>query len=451
MDRDHVPAWLITLVVLFGLTAAGSFGTFIWYHAQLNALREQRDRISSRILPDLGERRGHLIDLKPQIEEQIELRQVKLQELKDVDEDEMATVQGILGPKHDQALARIEEVLQNRFAEFQTQLANVERARLELGQVEEQALVNERNAQDVRLDLRRKVEERKRELEQKRREHRSQLLVLEKDVKERRERVEELLDRRDFKTEELISDGQILQSNVLDGFVVIDLGFDHDLRKGMRFDVYNRRGGKNRIKGEIEVIEVEQRISTARVLEEVDENDPLIPGDHLHNAIYNPDEQKIYVIAGDLFRFTKPEIAKMIEEAGGKVEPEITRQTHFLVAGENADEALEQASLNGVTVLSENDLIEQIDRALRFQIRQGMVFALAGRFDEIDTSVIKKFVLANGGVLASEVTDGVHALIAGSGDDAARAISEARLIGATVINQRQLQHLMDNSPRDPTK
>jgi len=446
MSNDHTPAWMVTLIVLFGITTAAGIIGFVVFHAQHEVIQENLATVTNTVRNELQPRAEQLQRSIPRQEERLQLGRAKLLEIRNSDEDMRSAITGTLAPAHDTTLATIESKLKERERKLRDLLDRVAAARADLANQEEVALVNECNAVEERLELREKVQERSQELESFKREQRDELLVLEKAVDDRRKRVEELLDRRDITADQMVSDGQILQATVTDGFVIINRGMDHDLRENTRFVVYNRRGGAHVVKGAIEVISVEARLATARVLSEVDENDPIIPGDHLHHAIYNPHETKIYVIAGHFERYSVEELKRFIRESGGEVEDEMTARTHFLVAGKDADVALEEASLNGVTILSENQLLDMVRSRERYRVRQGMVFAISGDFGDVDRSVIERFVRGNGGVLRSEITDDTQVLIAG--DNAAEAISRARLQGATIINQDQLTHLMGSDATD---
>ena len=240
--------------------------------------------------------------------------------------------------------------------------------------------------------------------------------------------------------ETLKSDGTVLQSRASEGFVIVDRGRSHDLRQGTRFAVWQRRGGQNRIKGWIEVIEVQAQMSIGRVLEEVDKNDPIVPGDHIHNNIYNPDEVKIYVIAGDFDNYSPEELRHFIEESGGQVDPEVSTKTTHLVAGRNAVTALEAADRNGVIVVSELQLVQDLRNPLKVDVQTGMVFAIAGKLTTVKEGVVKDFINSNGGRISNSINASVHVVIVG--EDAQNEIAAATLYGATLIDQRQLIHLM---------
>ena len=224
--------------------------------------------------------------------------------------------------------------------------------------------------------------------------------------------------------------------------MIIDRGHVHQLLKGTRFVVYNRRGGRNVVKGEIIVDEVQSNIAICRIVAENDANDPLIPGDHIYNRVFRPDEVKNFVVIGSFDHFNAKEISTIIEEGGGNVDEGLSNRTHYLVAGAgpDAERALAQASLLGVVVLSEDQAVEFMRQPLRFAVRKGMTFVFAGEFEQIPEAVVRRFVLARGGVIENEINSGLHVLVAGSG--AADEIAAARMAGARVISEDELRHLV---------
>ncbi len=64
---------------------------------------------------------------------------------------------------------------------------------------------------------------------------------------------------------------------------------------------------------------------------------------------------KIFVITGTLNRFTRLEIQELIRQEGGKASSSISKNTNYLIAGENAGSKLQKAKKLGVPVLSEED------------------------------------------------------------------------------------------------
>ena len=65
---------------------------------------------------------------------------------------------------------------------------------------------------------------------------------------------------------------------------------------------------------------------------------------------------KKFVVTGSLVDFTREDIKVYISQHGGKVSDSVSRQTDYLVAGENAGSKLDKAQALGVSILSESDL-----------------------------------------------------------------------------------------------
>jgi len=67
---------------------------------------------------------------------------------------------------------------------------------------------------------------------------------------------------------------------------------------------------------------------------------------------------KTFVLTGTLAHFTRDEAKKMIEDAGGRVSGSVSKNTDFVVAGEDAGSKLEKAKQLGVKVIREKDMQE---------------------------------------------------------------------------------------------
>ena len=446
MGKDSkVPAWLVALVILFSGLTAGFYVSWLYFHSQaashadnLLDVNEKLDEINSIVLHNAKLRIDSLT-------EQISIRKQKQTEISSNDQDERNAITNLSSSAQEDynaILASIAKLQQ----EYDAVSKRTQTAQDDLI-TEEQNAVNTRQDHEAQLvNYRSNIEQLGQEIKRIEEQNLKDILKVEIEIRDREARVQELIDRQNPDAEDLISDGKILQSLAAEGFVILNRGLEDDLPQGTRFIVFNRRAGKNIIKGEIEIIEVSQRQSVARVINEANANDPIIPGDNIHNPIYNPDEVKYFVVKGDFKEYSRAELARFIIDAGGRIDQEISERTHYLVAGERAEEFLKQASLNGVTIIDERKLLRYAKRSERFSIRQGMVFSVIGKFTRVDLGTVKQWVTNNGGALHAEITPKTDVLIAGAG--AEQSIAAARSVGATVLTEDQISSLLVGARAD---
>jgi DNA ligase (NAD+) len=69
---------------------------------------------------------------------------------------------------------------------------------------------------------------------------------------------------------------------------------------------------------------------------------------------------KIFVLTGTLPTLSRDEAGEMIRKAGGKVSSSVSKNTDYVLAGENAGEKLEKAESLGVKVISEEDFLNML-------------------------------------------------------------------------------------------
>lgn len=439
MSDSGTPGWLKGLIIVFAIASAATFGLYLYRHSEDAALLEQY-RLLKR---DVVEMRVYAPKLEAQIaplDQQIVTRRTKLVDVAKSESDSMQDVNRLVGESA-VATQAITKAMQDQAKKYKQVSEDARNRRLELKQEEERALALERDFDKRRLETREQIEALSKELEIVKRDARNANAVADVRIGELDDRIGQLTSQRELNNRELRSDGQVLASRATDGYVVIDRGQQHNLRKGSKFVIFNRRGGKLITKGAIEVVEVEARMATARVLEERDGNDPIIPGDHLHNPVYNPADVKVFVLKGDFAKFSAEELTRFITESGATVEKDLTTGTDYLVAGDRAQAALDQASKLGISILSEDQLIDFVRYQPRFAIRAGMVAVLEGKFNQVSAGKIRDFIEKSGGKVESSVRSGVNVLIAGEG--ASAEIAQARALGITVLDQSQFSYLND--------
>jgi hypothetical protein len=150
--------------------------------------------------------------------------------------------------------------------------------------------------------------------------------------------------------EEAHVDGTVNQVNALDNEVIISIGRDKKAVLGMSFAIYDdatdirenpETGEYPAGKAIVEIIKVEDQYSRARVIS-VSEGNPIVRGDVIANAVYDPDKTYKFVVDG-LFdmdrdgvasRFERDRLEALIERWGGVIVDEVSGDTDFVVLGE---------------------------------------------------------------------------------------------------------------------
>jgi DNA ligase (NAD+) len=71
---------------------------------------------------------------------------------------------------------------------------------------------------------------------------------------------------------------------------------------------------------------------------------------------------KTFVLTGSLHRYSRDEASSLIKERGGKVTGAVSRETDFVVVGEDPGSKYEKAKALNVPILSEEDFISLLKR-----------------------------------------------------------------------------------------
>lgn len=70
---------------------------------------------------------------------------------------------------------------------------------------------------------------------------------------------------------------------------------------------------------------------------------------------------KTFVLTGTLKNYSRSEMSKLIENAGGKTSSSVSKKTDYVVAGEAAGSKLDKAQKLNVTILTEDDVLKMLN------------------------------------------------------------------------------------------
>lgn len=184
-------------------------------------------------------------------------------------------------------------------------------------------------------------------------------------------------------SEYALVDAQVIGLNSADGTATINVGRKDKLRVGLGFEVYSdaasirpddKSGEYPPGKASVEVVSMDDHTATVRILREKRGN-PLVRGDVVANAVYDPKKVYKFVIYG-AFDANRDGRATLLEADdwqakitgwGGKVLPDLSGEVDYLVLGERPVLPPEPAATAPV---------EAVEEWLR-------VKAAAQRFDEL--------------------------------------------------------------------
>jgi hypothetical protein len=139
-------------------------------------------------------------------------------------------------------------------------------------------------------------------------------------------------------------DAGILRVDLQNNLVFLDVGSENHVYRGLTFAVYDRNkkileGDKG--KAEIEVFQVEPKVSVARIVNP-DIKNPIVKEDLVINLIWDSKTSNRFVVIGD-FDFNNDgridsdgtrRIQEMVERWGGIIEKDVNINTDFVVAGQ---------------------------------------------------------------------------------------------------------------------
>ena len=359
MSSSGSPTWLVALMVVLAIAVAATFGLFLDRHAQAAAYQTQFSALKIE-LEQLRLRHAAVKDMVPVLDEGIRTRREQALALEENEKVWAADLERLV-QENKGRLGELAEANRKEVKAYTALMREAPERRAEVGREEERAYAQDHDFDESRRKLRDEVSEVARQFEIDRKSARAETVQLDARVAELENRVRFLTNQLDVESREMRPDGKLVAaSSASVGFVVIDRGTKHSLRRGTRFTVFAQRAGRNVVKGMIEVVNMDERLATCRVLDESDRNDPLIDGDLIHNPVWDADRVRSFAIRGDFRRFSRSELARFIEDAGGRIDAEPKVGTDFLVAGAGAETWTEAAVKLGVSILSEDQLLDYI-------------------------------------------------------------------------------------------
>lgn len=148
--------------------------------------------------------------------------------------------------------------------------------------------------------------------------------------------LEQIMPKPDTLTAALKPDGKIISVDDTTKTVIVNLGSDDRVYRGLTFSVYDKslpipRNGKG--KAHIELFDIQKNVSAARITW-ADKKDAIMADDNIANVIWNSTDRKEFVVAGDfVFGDGAPTIKNMIRQWGGVTADTVSISTSFLVLG----------------------------------------------------------------------------------------------------------------------
>lgn len=181
-----------------------------------------------------------------------------------------------------------------------------------------------------------------------------------------------------------LPDGEVVYADADLGYAWLNIGRNHGLRRNTRFQVYQFvKGGRQRIKGVVEVRQVDDDMAQCAIIENIevqdpitgekitvpDRNDPIVKGDLIRNPFFDAEEQKVFVFLGDKLDsryYSLPEVKRRLGDAGARIDNEISIETDFVVLlgedQENFQAQYDRATQFGVIFMREAELLDYIGR-----------------------------------------------------------------------------------------
>ncbi|MHC4068917.1 MAG: BRCT domain-containing protein [Planctomycetota bacterium] len=245
---------------------------------------------------------------------------------------------------------RFDEAAAANFDKEQTLLAEKEQYKQQVDTVQKdysdlKALLEKSTEDQVQTLIAQMEEEREtsRELNQRMLRTEAELKIAHKRMQRAQEKLQGIVSPPDMEVAAYKPDGKVLLIDDPTKIVHINLGSDDRVYRGLTFSIYDKNmpiPKDGRGKGEIEVFNVGENISAARIIRSETRN-PIILDDIVANLIWDAEQVNTFVVAGD-FDLNDDgntdddaveKITALIQKWGGRAARNISVDTDFVILG----------------------------------------------------------------------------------------------------------------------
>ena len=202
-----------------------------------------------------------------------------------------------------------------------------------------------------------------------------------------RTRITELTQVEERRTTDL-PDGQIIRGLERDfdprgegyAFVYVDIGRQHGVKDGTKFEVFSlEKGGKRTLKGEVVVKKALDDMAECAILVQHDERNPIVRGDFVQNPFFEKGAVQNFALVGtfdgESTLYTKEEWARIIKEKGHNFQSKIVAKTNFVILGTDFQDDSENwptAQTFKVESVRENEVLNWFNYGT-YRVREGKV------------------------------------------------------------------------------
>ncbi|MBA3685526.1 MAG: hypothetical protein H0W72_09845 [Planctomycetes bacterium] len=180
-------------------------------------------------------------------------------------------------------------------------------------------------------------------------------------IVQKEEQIRSLLELELRRVKELEPDGKVLEVAAEHQFVVVNIGKADRVFPGLKLDVFQYAEGTYLTKGALEVIEVEERVATCRIINEADSrSQPIAKSDLVGNPVFSSGTAKVFVLDGEFKQFNKEDLAAFITATGGVIRDKLSPGVDFLVAGDRSDKVQDAAREYQVQMMDEAQLLRYV-------------------------------------------------------------------------------------------